>query len=144
MIYLTREHADAIRDHGRRTYPEECCGVLLGTNGSEVPRVSMLLPIENVHEEERRRRFLIDPRDYLAAEREARARGLVVLGIYHSHPDHPAQPSEHDRKHAWPNLHYVIVAVAQGEPGEMTSWVLSDDRAAMRPERLAIAEPVLT
>jgi proteasome lid subunit RPN8/RPN11 len=138
VIVLAERHAAAIRDHGRRAYPEECCGILLGRNGTTAPRVEVVRELSNVHEDERRRRFLIDPRDYLAAEREARERGLVVLGFYHSHPDHPPEPSTFDRVHAWPNLHYVIVTVAAGEPGEITSWLLSEDRATMRPERIAL------
>jgi len=138
MIALAPEHAEAIRAHGRRTYPEECCGVLLGRNGGEVPRIELVRAIDNVHDGERRRRFLVAPADYLAAEREGRTRGLAVLGFYHSHPDHPAEPSLFDREHAWPNLHYLILAVAAGEPGELTSWRLAEDRRAMRPERVAI------
>lgn len=138
MIVLAERHAEAIRAHGRRAYPEECCGVLLGKNGGTAPRVEVVREFANVHEDERRRRFLIDPRDYLAAEREARERGLSVLGFYHSHPDHPPEPSAFDRTHAWPNLHYVIVGVAAGEPGEITSWLLSEDRETMRPERVAV------
>ena len=111
--------------------------MLLGRAG-EVPRVEAVRPIANVREDERRRRFLIDPRDYLTVEREARARGLDVLGFYHSHPDHPAVPSDFDRLHAWPNLHYVILAVAGGHPGELTSWRLSEDRTAMQPEPVAM------
>jgi proteasome lid subunit RPN8/RPN11 len=137
VIVLAEPHAYAIREHGRRAYPEECCGVLLGRNGSTAPRVEVVREFANVHEDERRRRFLIDPRDYLAAEREARERGLVVLGFYHSHPDHPPEPSTFDRVHAWPNLHYLIVGVAAGVPGEITSWLLSEDRSTMRPERIA-------
>ena len=139
MIALDAGHVAAIRDHGRRAYPEECCGVLLGRDDREVPRVEVVREIPNVQEDQRRRRFLIAPADYLATERQARGLGLAVLGFYHSHPDHPAQPSEHDRLQAWPHLHYLIVAVASGEPGELTSWTLTDDRAAMRPERIAVA-----
>jgi proteasome lid subunit RPN8/RPN11 len=69
-------------------------------------------------------------------ELEADRRGLVVLGFYHSHPDHPAVPSEFDRQHAWPNLHYVIVTVDAGAPREMTSWLLSEDRSIMREEAI--------
>lgn len=141
MIVLADRHAEAIRTHGRCAYPEECCGVLLGSDGGTAPRVEVVRELSNVHDDERRRRFLIDPRDYLAAEREARERGLVVLGFYHSHPDHPPEPSTFDRVHAWPNLHYVIVGVAAGEPGEITSWLLSEDRASMRPERVAAEAP---
>lgn len=134
MIALGERQEAAIREHGRATYPEECCGALLGRLQGEVSVVEAVEAIDNVGEEERRRRFLVDPRDYLAVEREARLRGLEVLGFYHSHPDHPAAPSEFDRQHAWPNLLYVIVAVAGGSPAEMTCWRLSEDRAAMLPE----------
>jgi proteasome lid subunit RPN8/RPN11 len=141
LIVLAPAHAAEIRDHGRRAYPEECCGVLLGSGAGAVPEVRALRAADNVHDGGRRRRFTIAPGDYLAAEREARRLGLEVLGFYHSHPDHPARPSEHDRLHAWPNLHYVIVAVAAGEPGEITSWLLAEDRSALEPEPLVISEP---
>ena len=138
MIVLAPDHAAAIRAHAERTYPEECCGVLIGRADGEPPRVALVREIANVHDEERRRRFLLDPREHLSAQKEARARGLAVIGVYHSHPDHPAQPSEHDRQHAWPNLHYVIVAVEHGKAGEITSWTLSEDCSVMQPERLAV------
>ena len=140
MIRLSAAHVDAIRDHGRRAYPEECCGVLLGRGDGAAAEVRAVRAAANAHDGGRARRFTIAPGDYLAAEREARRLGLAVLGFYHSHPDHPARPSEHDRLHAWPNLHYVIVAVAAGEPGEITSWLLAEDRSAMEPEPLVAGE----
>ena len=139
MIALAEDHAAAIREHGRQAYPEECCGALLGHEEEGDLVVEAVRAIDNVREDERRRRFLVDPKDYLAVEREARLQGLTVLGFYHSHPDHPAKPSEFDRLHAWPNLSYLIVSVAEGAPEEMTCWRLSDDRAAMLP--LAITSP---
>ena len=138
MIVLTPRQAAAIRAHAERTYPEECCGVLIGGAGVEPPRVELVREIANVHEDERRRRFLLDPRQHLVAQKEARSRGLAVIGVYHSHPDHAAQPSEHDRRHAWPNLRYLIVAVEHGTAGEITAWTLSTDGSAMLPERLAV------
>ncbi len=138
MIALAPPPAELIRVHGRRAYPEECCGALLGRSEGALARVERALAIDNAREEQRRRRFLVDPRDYLAAEREARASGLELLGFYHSHPDHPPQPSEVDRLHAWPNLHYVILGVRRGEPGELTSWRLAEDRQTMRRERLVL------
>lgn len=135
MIALGERETAAIREYGRQAYPDECCGALLGHVEGDVAVVEVVEAIRNVREEEaRRRRFLVDPRDYLGVEREARLRGLDVLGFYHSHPDHPAAPSAFDRLHAWPNLHYLIVAVADGEPGEMTSWLLSEDRSRMGSE----------
>jgi proteasome lid subunit RPN8/RPN11 len=141
VIVLGEELVAAIHEHGQRAYPEECCGALLGSSAGGAARVERIRPIDNVREDERQRRFLVDPRDYLAAEREARGRGLELLGFYHSHPDHPAEPSRFDRLHAWPNLHYVILAVAAGEPRELTSWLLTEDRSAMRPERVVVAPP---
>lgn len=71
-------------------------------------------------------------------EKDARARRLDVLGYYHSHPDHPARPSEYDRNHAWPWYSYVIVSVKRGEPKDTTSWVLSDDRSRFDPEPMEV------
>jgi proteasome lid subunit RPN8/RPN11 len=141
---------NSINAHAARDYPNECCGMLMGTvSGSDkvvsevVPlrnlrldshRAQELLPLENLGSESERNRFLIDPLDQLKVEKDARARGLDVLGYYHSHPDHPARPSIYDRDHAWPWYSYVIVSVAQGVAEEMASWVLSEDRSHFNPE----------
>ena len=77
-----------------------------------------------------RRRFRIGPADYRQAEARATERGGTLAGFYHSHPDHPARPSQHDLEQAWPNLIYVIVSVKAGQAGEMTAWRLRDDRTA--------------
>ncbi len=142
MLDLPIELRAAIARHAERSYPEECCGILLGRVGEDgVKHVSALIPVENVREAAARaRRYLIEPETVAAAERQAAAAGLDVLGFYHSHPDHPARPSEFDREHAWPFWSYVIVAVARGEPGEMTSWTL-DDARAFQPE--PTTEPLL-
>lgn len=118
--------ARAIRLHGRETYPHECCGALIGTGD----RVTAAVALPNTTEEGPRRRFLVRPSDYMLAEKQARERGGELLGFYHSHPDHPARPSQFDLDHAWPNFHYVIVAVASGTPAEMTVWFLKDDRSS--------------
>src|SRR5579863_4055966 len=144
-LRLVGAHIKAIREHGSRDYPNECCGVLLGHAQGEqkqvqevVPlknlrldpaRAQELLPLESPGRESERNRFLIDPLEQLKVEKGARQRCLDVLGYYHSHPDAPARPSEYDREHAWPWYSYIIVSVEKGEPKEMTSWVLSDDRS---------------
>ena len=130
---------EAIRSHGRADYPEECCGILIGESLAEQDRVAEARPVPNVREEERRRRFLISPTDYFRADRDARERGLSLLGFYHSHPDRPARPSEFDREQAWPNLHYIVMAVSSGEPGGVTSWILSDDRGRFEEEELLLS-----
>jgi proteasome lid subunit RPN8/RPN11 len=123
---------DEIRRHGAETYPHECCGALIGRAG--VVTTTFALP--NTTEEGPRRRFLIRPDDYREAERRARASGGDLLGFYHSHPDHPAQPSQYDLDHAWPFFSYVIVSVQKGEPQDMTSWRLRGDRSAFDQEDL--------
>jgi len=117
---------DAIRAHGRETYPHECCGALIGRDGL----VAEILALPNTTEEGPRRRFLVRPSDYREAERRASELGAELLGFYHSHPDHPARPSQYDLDHAWPNFAYIIVAVAAGVAGDMTVWFLKDDRSS--------------
>jgi len=136
MIRIAPDLLGAIHAHAGATYPEECCGALLGRAGDE-RIVTAVVPIDNAREDERRRRFLVTPDDYRRVEGEAARRGLDLLGFYHSHPDHPARPSEYDREHALPWHSYVIVAVAAGRAGDTTSWVLSDDRAHFEAEALA-------
>ncbi len=149
-LKLRQEHLEAIRRHGARDYPNECCGALVGTtNGSEktvreiVPlknlrtdskRAQELLPLDEPGRESERNRYLVDPLEQLKVEKDARARHLEVLGYYHTHPDHPARPSSYDREHAWPWYSYVILSVEGGEPREFTSWVLSEDRSRFDAE----------
>ena len=141
MIAMPPSVLEAIRSHGRETYPEECCGALLGETRESDALVTLAERILNASPELRERRFSIEPRDYLRLERRAEALGLSLLGFYHSHPDHPASPSAYDREHALPFLHYLVVAVAQGRPGETTSWVLSEDRGTFEREELRVESP---
>ena len=120
----------AIRAHGRETFPHECCGALVGREGV----VHEAFALANTTEEGPRRRFLVRPDDYRVAEERARETGLDLLGFYHSHPDHPARPSQYDLDHAWPSFSYVIVSVMAGEDKELTSWRLNDDRTAFAEE----------
>jgi proteasome lid subunit RPN8/RPN11 len=129
---LTDTAIAAIRDHGRETYPNECCGALIGRDG----RVTEAYALPNTTEEGPRRRFLVRPGDYRAAEAHAEARGGELLGFYHSHPDHPATPSQYDLDHAWPFFSYVIISVRNGEPGDLRSWRLRDDRSQFDEEEL--------
>jgi proteasome lid subunit RPN8/RPN11 len=116
--------AGAIRRHGEETYPHECCGALVGGNGS----AHAIVALPNTTEEGPRRRFLVRPSDYRVAEQRAGDLGAELLGFYHSHPDHPARPSQFDLDHAWPTFAYVIVSVAAGAAADMTVWWLRDDR----------------
>jgi proteasome lid subunit RPN8/RPN11 len=134
---------DAIRAHGAATYPEECCGFLLGTAAPEGNHVAAIRRVPNRRVHNRERRYVITPPDYLAAEREARARGLDIVGIYHSHPDHPARPSATDLAEAtFPGYTYVIVAVREGRAEELTAWALAPDRSRFEPEPVAVDDGV--
>jgi proteasome lid subunit RPN8/RPN11 len=133
-IRLTSGVDARIRAHGRETFPHECCGAMLGRDG--LVREAFALP--NTTEEGPRRRFLVRPDDYRVAEKRARDAGLDLLGFYHSHPDHPAQPSQYDLDHAWPSFAYVIVSVMGGEDKQLTSWRLKDDRSAFEEENVQI------
>lgn len=136
MIALQAGINDAIRAHGVETYPNECCGALIGRDGV----VSHTYALPNTTEEGPRRRFLVRPGDYRAAEKRASELGGELLGFYHSHPDHPARPSQYDLDHAWPFFSYIIVSVQAGVSQDMTSWRLKDDRSAFDPEDLTYAE----
>ena len=155
-IQINKAQLDSIRAHAAREYPSECCGVLLGEveDGGKmvtevVPlrnlrhdpsRAQELLPVDDQGRETDKNRFLIDPLDQLRVEKDARQRGLEVLGYYHSHPDHPARPSVYDRDHAWPWYSYVIIAVERGAPKELTSWVLAEDRSTFGAETTVICD----
>ncbi len=125
-----------IREHGKGTYPHECCGLLLGRAAGEDKSVADLRPVDNAREDSRHNRYLIAPRDLLEAEKEARSLGLDVVGVYHSHPDHPARPSEFDREHAFPWYSYIILSVARGVPTDLASWTLREDRSTFDPEEV--------
>jgi proteasome lid subunit RPN8/RPN11 len=131
MIFLPGSASDAIKSEGERAYPNECCGALLGATDDSGRRViADILPIHNGREtEEQYHRFVIGPDDFIASEKAARERGLDVIGFYHSHPDHPAIPSDYDREHALPWYSYAIVAVESGEAGDISSWELAGDRS---------------
>lgn len=136
MIRLTVGTENQIRIEGENSYPNECCGALLGLFDKEGNAlVEAILPIINAREdEEQYHRFVITADDYLRAERTARVKGIEVVGFYHSHPDHPAIPSEYDREHALPFYAYIIVAVAQGGAGDLTSWRLDPNSRQFEQE----------
>ena len=124
-LSLASAFEDEIRRHGEETYPHECCGALVGRGN----RVEATVALPNTTEEGPRRRFLVRPSDYRLAEQRGRELGGELLGFYHSHPDHPARPSQYDLDHAWPTFAYVIVSVASGQAGDITVWWLKDDRS---------------
>jgi proteasome lid subunit RPN8/RPN11 len=120
--------------HAVATYPDECCGALIGRAADGLVLEALALP--NSTQEGARRRFLVTPRDYSRSERHAASCRLDLLGFYHSHPDHPAVPSQHDLGQAWPNFHYVILSVREGRVADLRSWQLTGDRSGFDEDTL--------
>jgi proteasome lid subunit RPN8/RPN11 len=120
--------ADCIRFEAQAAFPEECCGILLGVIHEDTRLVMQMTRCRNVRAGDGRR-YAIDPKDLVAAQRDARARGFEILGFYHSHPGQPAEPSRTDLAEAyWEGCSYVIVSVSDQKAGEMRSFVLRDGR----------------
>jgi proteasome lid subunit RPN8/RPN11 len=152
-LKLSAEIATQIRSHGAETYPHECCGALLGRDAGATEaaaagrtqfaarEILAVLPLVNRRDDSPRNRFSVTSDDVRDAEKAAQEKGLEVVGWYHSHPDHPAKPSQYDHDHAWPWYSYIIVSVASGEPQDMMSWRLRDDRTDFVPEDIAIRDP---
>jgi len=140
-LELSPALAERVREHLRRAYPEEGCGVLIGRDQGGRRTVERVAGLENRREDSRRNRYLIAPEQFLAVDREAREAGLDVVGFFHSHPDHPAEPSAFDRDHAWPYYSYLIVSVRGGQVADERSWRLRDDRSGFDPEPIAGSEP---
>ncbi len=142
MIRVGELLIDRIHEHGARDYPNECCGALLGRDAGAERTVLGLVPLVNQRDDSPRNRFSITSEDVRLAEKEAKAKGWELIGWYHSHPDSPARPSEFDREHAWPWYSYIIFQVEKGEPREMRSWRLDDDRAKYEEESIEFISSV--
>ena len=127
----------------QQAYPNEGGGFLLGVQQEDRLTIRDVHPVENVFAaEEQYHRYAMTPADWMKLEDEADAKGLSLVGYYHSHPDHPPRPSEYDRQHAWPWYSYLIVAVERGIPCDSRSWVLSEDRSVFQLEQLEVANVV--
>lgn len=110
---------------GEKGFPHEICGLMLG-KGGETRIVTEIFECGNLNKLKPETRYDMDPKDYLRGEKLAREKGLDVVGIFHSHPDHPDQASETDRQAAWPGFSYVIMSIQKGKFASMRSWVLND------------------
>jgi len=142
-MITTEPILDAIRRHGADAYPEEGCGFLLGAVTADGEnRVRDTYPLDNRTDDDRTRRYELTAADYREADAAAREQDLDVVGVYHSHPDHPARPSETDlEKATFPGYTYVIVAVHNATPQALTAWTLAPDRSAFRREEIDVRAP---
>ena len=139
-IKVNSEQLDQIRKHGEKTYPDECCGFLLGAREGATNVLGEVYPAENERQESRETRYLITPEQSKLADDYARSRGIGVIGYYHSHPDHPAAPSAYDLDHScWPGESYIIVAVEQGKAAALNSFT-KPDYTSFEQEEILIEE----
>lgn len=130
-----------VHTHGREAYPEEGAGLLLGSANGENRKVEIILPLSNAREDAaRHNRYLITPQDMLRGEKEATRRKMDVIGVFHSHPDYPNQPSEFDREWALPWFSYLITSVDGGQSTGSRSWRLTDDRQKFVEEDINLEE----
>jgi len=140
-LVISKELLNQIWRHGEAAYPEEGAGLLLGIDRDGPRQVTAILPLINAREQtSRHNRYLITAQEMLQGEQAAMRLGLDIVGVFHSHPDHPNQPSEYDREWALPWYSYVITSVAQGAAQVSRSWRLKEDRSQFFEETLAIIE----
>ena len=126
-----------IHAHGEAAYPEEGAGFLLGSDENGERYVAQIFVAENTREDEaRHNRYLVSPKEYLQAEIAADVLGLSLIGVFHSHPDHPNRPSEFDREWAQPFFSYIITSVNSGKAVESKSWRLAEDRLNFEEEKI--------
>ncbi len=154
ILKLAVEHLRAICAHAQSSYPYECCGLLLGRNSQDGKTLVEVMAMENVWSAssvesfaeidasldpgaDKNSHYTIAPEVMLQVQKESRDRGLDIIGIYHSHADHPAIPSQFDRVCAWQTYSYIIVSVPQGKAGELQSWSL-DDTHQFQPEEIIV------
>ena len=153
VLVLAQQHIDELSAHAERVYPEECCGLLLGKfdRASSQKRLIELAPVQNQWSNQeatsaeltKNRRYTIDPGDMLRVQKQAREKGLTIIGIYHSHPDHVAVPSECDRAQAWPQYAYLIVSVQKGKAVDILNWAL-DSTHQFQPEAMQVTPSTAT
>jgi proteasome lid subunit RPN8/RPN11 len=140
-LSIPREILVEIHRHIEKAYPEEGAGLLLGLIDGENKQVKVVLPLPNIREEsERHHRYMLSADGYLQAEAEAEHQGFVVLGVFHSHPDHPEQPSVYDQESAWPSFSYLITSVWAGQAFKSRSWILEADQQEFLEEKLQITD----
>ncbi len=142
-IIFSQNLMEVMKKHAMETYPFECCGFIFGKDQVGGRKIIEVQPATNSKQGDKRRRFEIDPLEYLKAERYALANDVTLVGIYHSHPDHPAIPSEHDLKQAVPFFSYLILSVSKERIENITSWQL-DHKHQFKEEFIKIENQIET
>jgi proteasome lid subunit RPN8/RPN11 len=126
MLHITYTDYEALRAHGEETYPNECCGVMLGKSEPDGNYVRQIVRAGNTRTDSAHNRYNIAPEELVKIQRQARSLGLDIIGFYHSHPDHPAQWSPTDFAEAhWIGCSYVITSVEKGKAAITNSFLLT-------------------
>lgn len=136
-IKILKNVFDQIRSHAEETYPEECCGLLIGPGDGE-KKVIDSVKMTNAYAGPKNDRYHINPLELFKADRGVAQKGLAITGIYHSHPDYPAKLSAYDLEHSFPWYSYIIVSVPNGKAGEVKSWVPDDERTTTSEEKVEV------
>ena len=136
MIIINNENLNIIKDYVRKAYPNECCGLLAGRETGIKKVVIEVHPLTNLNKDRANDRYEIDPVEYMEVDRAVAMKKLSIIGIYHSHPDHPSRPSEFDASRAWEGYSYIIVAIANGEEFEVKSWIFNESTKTFEEEKI--------
>ena len=139
VVVLAGDQLQYIVAHARTTYPEECCGFLIGRN-TDQRSVQRVLAARNAATPSRAKRYQIDPNELLHAHEEASRSNLELIGVYHSHPDAPVEPSQFDLEYAWPSLTYIVVSLQGGEPRDIGAWYLDQTARAFELDELKVVQ----
>ena len=137
MLGIDNDNLHFIKDLVKKSYPYECCGLLIGTNTSE-KKVVEVHPVQNKNAERTHDRYEIEGKEFVKIDKEASKKGLQIIGIYHSHPDHPAIPSAYDTEHAWVGYSYMIAAVEKGEAIDIRSWIFNEEKKQFEEEEIKL------
>ena len=138
MLKIAEQVLRKIYDHMEASYPNECCGVIVGTTDGQNRIGHTFRKCKNLNTERAHDRYEMDPLDMLKAQREFEDSPWDIVGIYHSHPDHPSRPSQTDTDRAWPDYSYLIVSVQKGTVASANSWILNESEKKFHEERLVI------
>ena len=136
MIAINNKNMDQIKKYVKEAYPNECCGLLVGKGADGLKEVHEVRALTNINTERANDRYEVDPAEYMKVDRDAASRKLSIIGIYHSHPDHPCKPSEFDAGRAWEGYSYMIIAVAKGADFEVKSWVFNESTKTFNEEEI--------
>lgn len=139
MLRIPKTVIEQIYTHMEKTYPEEACGLIIGTVGKQNEKVAETFrSCKNLNQERSEDRYELDPKDMLSVQQECENKPWDIIGIYHSHPDHPSRPSKFDTDHAWHGYSYLIVSVNKGNVENMQSWELSEIENIFNEESVEI------